>query len=90
MNTLRYYLLLLIGIFCIFVFIFLAGTLFVALLPVILPISIVLILFALLSGRRRSAVYTRTHFEQDEKQTPPASQDTIDITAVEVNDDSKN
>ncbi len=87
MNILRYYLMLLIGIFCIFVFIFLAGSIFVALLPVILPITIVLILIALFSGRRRAVIYTRTHSYEEEKTAPPASQDTIDITAVEVKDE---
>ena len=83
MSLLRYYLLLFIGVFCIVGFILLIGSLFVALLPVIIPLTLILILFAVFSTRKRTVIITRS----EEPPPPPPSQDTIDITAVEVKDE---
>ena len=82
MGIFRYYLLLFIGVFCFVGFLIVAGSLFIALLPIIIPFTLLLILFALFSGRKRTVIYT----DQEETPTPPASEDTIDITAVEVKD----
>lgn len=83
MNLLRYYLLLFIGVFCFVGFLIVAGSLFIALLPVIIPFTLLLILFALFSGRKRTVIYTKEH---QETTPPPASEDTIDIKAVDVTD----
>ncbi len=86
MNYFRYYLMLLIGVFFLVGFLIIAGSLFLALLPVIVPITILLIIFALLSGRKRTVVFTAEK-QENERPVPPASQDTIDISAIEVKDD---
>lgn len=82
MSILRYYLLLALGVFFLIGFIGIIGTLFVALLPIIIPITLLLILFAFIGGRKHTVVFTR----EETQPPPPASQDTIDITAVEVED----
>ena len=86
MNYFRYYLMLLIGVFFLVGFLIIAGSLFLALLPVILPLTILLIIFALFSGRKRTVVFTAEK-QENERPVPPASQDTIDISAIEVKDD---
>ncbi len=82
MSIFRYYLLLFIGVFCFVGFLIIAGSLFIALLPIIIPFTLLLILFALFSSRKRTVIYT----EREETPPPPASEDTIDVTAIEVED----
>ncbi len=83
MSIFRYYLMLFIGVFILISFFILIGSLFVALLPIIIPVTVILILFALFSGRKRTVVFRGT---EEPQPPPPASEDTIDITAVEVNE----
>lgn len=86
MNILRYYLLLFTGVFVFIGFLLVAGSLFIALLPLILPLTIILILAAIFSGRRKTVIYN-VHENFEGTPIPPASEDTIDIKAVEIKDE---